>query len=54
MISTLTNAQFGYIAVRDAFGQGGYETQISGDTMMGPDTGYDMADTAVELLGKLK
>lgn len=54
MISTLTNAQFGYIAVRDAFDQGGYETQISGDTMMAPDTGYDMADTAVALMKKLK
>ncbi len=53
MISTLTNAQFGYIAVRDAFDQGGYETQISGDTMMAPETGYDMADTAVDLLKKL-
>ena len=54
MISTLTNAQFGYIAVRDAFEQGGYETQISGDTMMDPDTGYDMADTAVHLLERMK
>lgn len=54
MISTLTNAQFGYIAVRDAFDQGGYETQISGDTMMAPDTGYDMADTAVALLKNLR
>lgn len=54
MVSTLTNAQFGYIAVRDAFDQGGYETQISGDTMMAPDTGYDMADTAVGLLRKMK
>ncbi len=54
MISTLTNAQFGYIAVRDAFAQGGYETQISGDTKMSPDTGYDMADTAVALLNKLR
>lgn len=54
MISTLTNAQFGYIAVRDAFDQGGYETQISGDTMMAPDTGYDMADTAVSLLSRLQ
>jgi len=54
MISTLTNALFGYIAVRDAFDQGGYETQISGDTKMSPDTGYDMADTAVYLLHTLK
>ena len=54
MISTLTNGQFGYIAVRDAFDQGGYETQISGDTMMAPETGYDMADTAVSLLNELR
>ena len=54
MISTLTNALFGYIAVREAFGQGGYETTISGDTMMSPDTGYDMTDTAEMLLKKLQ
>ena len=54
MISTLTNALFGYIAVREAFDQGGYETTISGDTMMAPDTGYDMVETAVELLEKLQ
>ena len=54
MISTLTNALFGYIAVREAFGQGGYETTISGDTMMSPDTGYDMADTAEMLLRRLR
>ena len=54
LVSTLTNEQFGYISVRDAFDQGGYETQISGDTMMGPETGYDMADTAARLLGKMK
>ena len=54
MISTLTNALFGYIAVREAFDQGGYETTISGDTMMAPDTGYDMVEAAVELLEKLQ
>ena len=53
MISTLTNAQFGYIAVREAFEQGGYETQISGDTMMAPDTGYDLTDAAGNLLARL-
>lgn len=54
LINTLCNGLFGYIAVREAFGQGGYETMISGDTMMGPDTGYDMVETAVELLEKLQ
>ena len=54
LVSTLTNARYGYIAVRDAFDQGGYETSISGDTMMAPDTGYDMADTAVRLLKKMR
>ncbi|MBR6766601.1 MAG: neutral/alkaline non-lysosomal ceramidase N-terminal domain-containing protein [Clostridia bacterium] len=53
-ISTLTNARFGYIAVREAFGQGGYETTISGDTMMSPETGYDMTDTVVRLMEKLR
>ena len=54
MISTLTNAHFGYLAVREAFDQGGYETTISGDTMMQPQTGYDLADTAVLLMGKMR
>ncbi len=54
LISTLTNACFGYIAVREAFDQGGYETTISGDTMMAPDTGYDMTDAAVRLLERMK
>lgn len=54
MISTLTNAQFGYIAVRSAFEEGGYETQISGDTMMSPDTGYDLTDAALGLLSRLR
>ena len=53
-ISTLTNSIFGYIAVRDAFEQGGYESTISGSTKMAAETGYDMADTAVELLKKMK
>ena len=54
MISTLTNAHFGYLAVREAFDQGGYETTISGDTMMSPETGYDLADTAVSLMHKMQ
>lgn len=54
MISTLTNAHFGYLAIREAFEQGGYETTISGDTMMAPQTGYDLADTAVRLLRKMQ
>lgn len=54
MISTLTNAHFGYLAVQEAFDQGGYETTISGDTMMQPQTGYDLADTAVLLMGKMR
>ena len=54
LISTLTNDHFGYLAVREAFEQGGYETTISGDTMMAPQTGYDLADTAVALCKKLR
>lgn len=54
MISTLTNAHFGYLAIREAFEQGGYETTISGSTMMAPQTGYDLADTAVRLLRKMQ
>lgn len=54
MISTLTNAHFGYLAIREAFEQGGYETTISGDTMMAPQTGYDLANTAVRLLRKMQ
>lgn len=54
MISTLTNAHFGYLAVREAFDQGGYETTISGDTMMTPETGYALADIAVSLMHNMK
>ena len=51
---TLTNAHFGYIATRKSFELGGYETRISGDTKMAPETGYDIADTAVRLIEQMK
>ena len=53
LISTLTNAHFGYIADREAFALGGYETRITAVTMMAPETGYDLTDTAVRLLKKM-
>lgn len=54
MISTLTNDNFGYISVKEAFGQGGYETTISGSTMLDAQTGYDMVDAAKRSLDVLK
>ena len=54
MISTLTNAHFGYIATHEAHALGGYESQICGSTKMTSQTGYDMVDTALALLDKMK
>ncbi|MDO4867518.1 MAG: hypothetical protein Q4C10_13340 [Clostridia bacterium] len=53
MVSTLTNAHFGYIATREAFDEGGYETTISGDTKMAPRTGYDMVEATLKLAKEL-
>jgi len=50
MISTLTNGSNGYIAIREAFDQGGYETKLSTYTNLEPETGYKMVDTAIEIM----
>lgn len=52
IISTLTNGANGYVAVREAFekGKGGYEAKISSGTKLGPDTGYQMAECAMNMI----
>jgi len=50
MISTLTNGLNGYIAIREAFEQGGYETKLSTYTNLEPEAGYKMADAAINIM----
>ncbi|NMA95657.1 MAG: hypothetical protein GX974_06415, partial [Clostridiales bacterium] len=52
-ISELTNGAYGYIPVREAFEQGGYEPRLSQYTNLGPNTGYELVDSAVEILDSL-
>jgi neutral ceramidase len=49
----LTNGSFGYIPVREAFEQGGYEPSLTSYTCAGPESGYRMTETLISLLKKL-
>jgi len=53
-VSTVSNAHYGYVSVRESIGQGGYEATISGNTKTCAETGYDMVDTALRLFEKMK
>ena len=50
VVSELTNGSHGYIPVREAFEQGGYEPRLSQYTNLVPETGYILVDKAVEIL----
>jgi neutral ceramidase len=50
MVSTLTNGSNGYIAICEAFKQGGYETKLSTYTNLEPEAGYRMVDTAIDIM----
>jgi neutral ceramidase len=50
MVSTLTNGSNGYIAIHEAFEQGGYETKLSTYTNLEPEAGYRMVDTAIDIM----
>jgi hypothetical protein len=49
----LTNGSFGYIPVREAFEQGGYEPSLTSYTCAGPESGYRMTETLISLLKNL-
>ncbi|HOJ11764.1 MAG TPA: neutral/alkaline non-lysosomal ceramidase N-terminal domain-containing protein [Clostridiales bacterium] len=53
MANSLANGCFGYIPVREAFSQGGYEPRLCATSRLEEEAGYKMADAAVELLEKL-
>jgi hypothetical protein len=53
MINTLANGQYGYIAVEEAFKQGGYETRITNSTRFLPATGLQIVDNTIRLIKKL-
>lgn len=52
MISTHTNGRNGYIPVREAFEQGGYEIRTTSSNKLEMEAGYKMVDNAVKLLSK--
>ena len=49
----LTNGSFGYIPVREAFEQGGYEPSLTSYTCAGPESGYRMTEALISLLKNL-
>lgn len=53
MVNSLTNGIYGYIPIREAFAQGGYEPRLCATSRLEPEAGYKMADSAVDLLSKI-
>jgi hypothetical protein len=53
MISALTNGINGYIPIREAFLQGGYETRIRGRNRLCEDAGYILVDAALNHLNSM-
>lgn len=49
MINELANGCNGYVATREAFGQGGYETRLNRYNRLLPEAGYIMVDKIIEL-----
>ncbi|MEA4889552.1 MAG: hypothetical protein VB070_08845 [Clostridiaceae bacterium] len=54
MIDTLSNGNYGYIATREAFPQGGYETKLSTYTRLIPETGYQLVDSALKIINRFR
>lgn len=54
MVATLANGNYGYVATREAFAQGGYETMFSTYTRLAPETGYQLVKSAVRIMDHLK
>jgi hypothetical protein len=50
LISTCTNGRVGYIPTREAFQRGGYETPFGPSSMLAPEAGELIVQTAVELI----
>jgi len=50
LISTCTNGRVGYIPTREAFVRGGYETTFGPSSMLAPEAGAMIVQTAVELI----
>ena len=53
MIAGYANDVNGYVATREAFAQGGYESRLTSRTRLAPDTGERMVEQALALLGQL-
>jgi neutral ceramidase len=53
LIATYANGVNGYVATREAFVHGGYETRLTSRTRLAPDSGEQMVDTALGLLQQL-
>lgn len=49
----LSNGSLGYIPVREAFSQGGYEPSLTTYTNAGPESGYQMVEAFASLLKQL-
>jgi hypothetical protein len=54
IVSTLTNGAAGYVAIREAFEQGGYETMYTTYTNLNEDAGYIMVEAALDNIRKLQ
>lgn len=53
MVNALANGIFGYIPVREAFEQGGYEPRLCATSRLEEEAGYKMAENIVELLANI-
>ncbi|KRE36481.1 hypothetical protein [Paenibacillus sp. Soil724D2] len=53
LIATYANGVNGYVATREAFVQGGYETRLTSRTRLAPDSGERMVEAVLGLLHQL-
>lgn len=53
IVATYANGVNGYVATREAFTQGGYETRLTSRTRLAPDSGEKMVETLRGLLNEL-
>jgi hypothetical protein len=51
LIASCANGRVGYIPTREAFQRGGYETTFGPSSMLAPEAGALIAETAVDLIG---
>jgi len=54
IVQTLAGGIHGYVCTRESFARGGYESRLTSRTRLYPDAGYEMVESALELLGEMR